>query len=303
MTCQKPVLDIALHQWCRETPVFLPLPGHLPALGTIPRTLTNEDFVPFAQAGILKDARHLASSVRAAWGPDPEQESGAVDTPSPPPPPPAAPPPPQPPSSLSSSLSSNPPGQATWTPEYASAFSGTSVSTSNSNSDGIEPASLSSLGVNNGNGPENDPEEEREAQKDLNGTDTGSISLPLSGGSGGTTTASGDGGNEQKKVKAPSSKVKVAICGASSAAAAACVPYVPVHGLLFLLCELHMKTPEEILEKVGHIGYSCRQYLVDPRRIGEENMLPLELARAIWWFPCNWALKILAYNILANYGI
>lgn len=26
--------------------------------------------------------------------------------------------------------------------------------------------------------------------------------------------------------------------------------FVPLHGLLFLLCELHMKTPEEILEKV-----------------------------------------------------
>lgn len=30
--------------------------------------------------------------------------------------------------------------------------------------------------------------------------------------------------------------------------------FVPLHGLLFLLCELHMKTPEEILDKVLQKG-------------------------------------------------
>lgn len=178
---------------------------------------TDSHDLPFTHAGILKDARHLVSSARAAWRFDHEQDVGAETTPPPPPPPAPAPP--------SSSSSSNLTGLAAPTPESASAFGGSSVGTSNDD----ERASLTS---SRGDGTR-DEEEERE---------TDSKSLPVSGGGSGGARC-GDDGYGQKKGRFS----RAGVGGASLAVARA---YVPVHGLLFLLCDLHMKTPEEILEKV-----------------------------------------------------
>lgn len=63
----------------------------------------------------------------------------------------------------------------------------------------------------------------------------------INGGSRGSACDDDDDGHK----RGPSSKI-----GIDRAPMAAASAFVPVHGLLFLLCDLHMKTPEEILEKV-----------------------------------------------------
>lgn len=138
------------------------------------------------------------------------------------------PPPLPPPPALSLSLS-NHTGQATSGATYFSTSGGTSELASSS--------SCTSLGGT-------------DKGESLNRTETASRRSTASaggGGGGGGNPGCGDDGNGQKKKEAPPSKLGVG--GAPSAAATA---YVPVHGLLFFLGDLHMKTPEEILEKAGH---------------------------------------------------
>eukprot|EP00903_Cladosiphon_okamuranus_P012921 g12064.t1 len=178
---------------------------------------------------ILRDARHVVSSARAACKLDlkPAEEVGTADAP-PPPPPPASPPP--------SSLSSNLTGQATSTPQSACTLGGTPVETSNDN-DAASLACSSSVGTD---GDKQEEGRERHEGEDLIGTNLSASSA----GSG----SGGDDGNGQAKTKGPSSKFKPGVGGAPSAAWTK-EAYVSVHRLLFLLCDLHMKTPEEILEK------------------------------------------------------
>lgn len=119
-------------------------------------------------AGIVKDARHVVSSTRAAWGRSPEEQTQQQKIPS--------------------------------VPSKRTLMEQTGSTTD------------SRANVENGHPAE-------------------------------STTA--DRGHTAESGSCMDLKLRNTAHGSTSA------PYIPLHGLLFCLCELHMKTPEEIMEKVN----------------------------------------------------